>query len=296
MVMHLSPDFPSNLDHILDRASPFKAVQASDGEPIRHGHIYVPPPDRHLIVEDGRMRVQQGPRENRHRPAIDPLFRSAARVYGARVTGVVVSGFLDDGAAGLLAVRARGGYGIVQDPDEAGARQMPEGALKYAGADKVLPVADIGPDIVSHVKSCEGGSMKESDARKSVQESVYANLHSSTPHDGEGLPSAFSCPECGGVLWELKDGNMVRFRCRVGHAYTINNLQEDQADAIEVALWAAMRALEEKAALETRVAGSMTDDRTIVRLKEQADADRDHAETIRKMLFQHEEEEAKSAD
>ena len=138
--------------------------------------------------------------------------------------------------------------------------------------------------------------MNKKDADKSLQESVYANLHASTPHDGEGVPSAFSCPECGGVLWELKDGNMVRFRCRVGHAYSANNLREEQADAIETALWAAMRALEEKAALEARVSRSMVDNRTITRLKEQAETDRDHADTIRKMLFQHEEEEAKSAD
>jgi two-component system, chemotaxis family, protein-glutamate methylesterase/glutaminase len=296
MVMHLSPDFPSNLDHILDRASPLKAVQARDGEPIRHGHIYVPPPDRHLTLVEGRVRVQRGPRENRHRPAIDPLFRSAARAYGPRVTGVVVSGYLDDGAAGLLAVRARGGYGIVQDPDEATSRQMPDSALRYGGADKVLPVSEIGPDIVSHVKSCKGGSMKESDARKSIKESEFANLLSASPNDGEGVPSPFSCPECGGVLWELKDGKMVRFRCRVGHAYTMNNLQEEQGDAIETALWAAMRALEEKAALETRLSRSMSDVRMSTRLNEQAEADRNHAETIRKMLFRHEEEQAKSAD
>ncbi len=295
MVMHLSPDFPSTLDRILDRAGPLKAVQASDGEPIRYGHIYVAPPDRHLVLEDGRVRVQSGPRENRHRPAIDPLFRSAARVYGPRVTGVVVSGYLDDGAAGLLAVRARGGYAIVQDPDEASSRQMPESALQYSGADKVLPAAEIGPDIVGHVNSCKGGSMKESDARKSVQESVNVNLEVSTPYEGQGVPSAFSCPECGGVLWELKDGNMVRFRCRVGHAYTMNNLQEEQTDAIETALWAAMRALEEKAALETRVSDSLSDTRMISRMREQAQADRVHADTIRRMLFR-QEEQARSAD
>ena len=289
VVMHLSPEFPSNLANILGRSGPLKAVQATDGEPIRHGHIYVPTPDRHLTVENGHMRVQLGPRENRHRPAIDPLFRSAAKVYGRRVVGVIVSGQLDDGSAGLLAIRARGGYAIVQDPEDAQARQMPESALNYGGADAVLPAAQIGPALLTHVNRCIGGAMKESDARKSIQEDEFANLEVSTPDEGEGVPSAFSCPECGGVLWELKDGNRVRFRCRVGHAYSMKSLREEQADTLEATLWAAMRALEEKAALETRMLGSMTDSRIVTRLKEQAEADREHAEVLRRMLTGQEE-------
>lgn len=294
VVMHLSPDFPSNLAEILSRSGPLKAGQATDLEPIRQGHIYVAPPDRHLTLESGVMRVQRGPRENRHRPAIDPLFRSASKVYGRRVIGVIVSGQMDDGAAGLLAVRARGGYAIVQDPRDAQARQMPESALKYGGADKVLPAAQIASAIISHVNGCTGGAMKESDARKSMQEDEFTNLEVSTPDEGEGVPSAFSCPECGGVLWELKDGDMVRFRCRVGHAYTMKSLREEQADTLEATLWAAMRALEEKAALETRMSGSMTDSRIVSRLREQAQADRDHAEVLRRMLMG-QEEEVKSA-
>jgi two-component system chemotaxis response regulator CheB len=240
----------------------------------------------------------------RGRTAIDPLFRTAARNYGPRVTGVIVSGQLDDGSAGLRAVRALGGYAIVQDPQEAIAGQMPASAIRYAGADLVLPAADIGPQLVHRVNGCTGAVMKKPDVRKAVESSEMPNLHAETPNDGEGVPSPFACPECGGVLWERKEDENVHFRCRVGHAYTINNLRQEQGDAIETALWAAMRALEEKAALETRLWGSLTDDRMIERLKEQAEADRDHAETIRRMLFEQEvghdkkqtEEQSRSAD
>lgn len=286
MVLHLAPDYPSRLKDILGRVTPLKVLQAHDREPIQHGHIYVAPPDQHLTIERDHMRVQRGPRENRHRPAIDPLFRTAARVYGARVTGIIMSGYLDDGAAGLLAVRSRGGYAIVQDPDDATASQMPESALRYAGADLILPAAEIGSALVARVNRCvEEEKMDESDARKSTQESAFANLHTTTPEDGEGKPSPFACPECHGVLWELKEGKMVRFRCRVGHAYSMENLHEEQSEAVESALWAAMRALEEKAALETRLSTSMSDRKISSRFKEQAEADQVHAETIRRLLL-----------
>ncbi len=306
MVLHLAPEFESNLPAIINRSTQLTALAPADRTRIEHGRIYVAPPDRHLTIEDGVVRVQRGPRENRHRPAIDPLFRTAARNYGARVTGVVLSGYLDDGAAGLRAVRALGGYAIVQKPDDAAAGQMPESAINYAGADMVLPASEIGPQLVHRVNGCIGGAMKkigvrESEASKSVESSEMPNLYAETPHDGDGVPSPFACPECGGVLWERKEGENIHFRCRVGHAYSISNLRQEQGEAIETALWAAMRALEEKAALQTRISRSMTDTRMTARLREQAQADRDHAETIRRMLFEtgvgeREQKESKSAD
>lgn len=294
VVIHRAPDPHSTLSKILDRAGPLRAAPAGDREPIRHGHVYVAPPDRHLTLEKGMVRVQPGPRENRHRPAIDPLFRTAARVYGDRVIAVLVSGFMDDGAAGLLAVRASGGFAIVQDPEEATARQMPDSALKYAGADRVLAAAEIGPEIVTYFSRRARGGMTKPKAKKSKRESVFANLHAATPDESVGKPSTFSCPECGGVLWELKDDKLVRFRCRVGHAYTINNLGEEQDRAVEASLWAAMRALEEKAALEKRLSESMTDPKMGSRFKERAQTDSEHAETIRKVLFG--KEKGKSED
>ncbi len=306
MVMHLAPEVKSNLPAIISRSSRFSALAPADRTRIEHGRIYVAPPDRHLTIEDGVVRVLRGPRENRHRPAIDPLFRTAARNYGNRVTAVILSGYLDDGAAGLRAVRALGGYAIVQQPDDATAGQMPESAINYAGADLVLPASEIGPQLVHRVNGCIGGAMKKpgirkSEASKAVEHSDMPNLYAETPHDGDGVPSPFACPECGGVLWERKEGENVHFRCRVGHAYSISNLRQEQGEAIEAALWAAMRALEEKAALQTRISRSMTDARMNARLREQAQTDRDHAETIRRMLFENgagerEQKESKSAD
>lgn len=293
MVLHVPADTPSMLPEILNRSGPLPARHPQDREPIRPGHIYVAPSDRHLTIEDGVVRVMRGPRENRHRPAIDPLFRTAARAGGKNVIGVILSGHADDGAAGLRAVRARGGIAMVQDPSDAAAREMPESALKYGGADYVLPVAELGPKLVN--LACGRGAMIEGEDRNEDARNVEGDLWTSAPSEGRGTPSVFACPECNGVLWEFKDGEFVRFRCRVGHAYTMANLAEEQVCETEEALWAAMRALEEKAALATRMAESITNNKARQRFLEQAGADRDRAAAIRKMLFA-DDKEASSAD
>jgi two-component system, chemotaxis family, protein-glutamate methylesterase/glutaminase len=291
MVLHVSPDFPSMMPKILDRAGPLPAKHAQDGEPVRPGQIFVAPPDRHLTVQDGIVRVTRGPRENRHRPAIDTLFRSAARAYDSRVIGVLLSGHMDDGAAGLSAIRARGGLSVVQDPEDALVGQMPRSALQYGGADYVLPIAEIGPQLSALVDHSGSTDMNEEKTKSnSSKNEVFENLTVSRPHEGHGTPSPFSCPECGGVLWELNEGELARFRCRVGHAYTMTTLADEQTDAVEEALWAAMRALEEKAALATRLSESSVDARAAIRLREQAQDDRDYAETLRKVLFRDDKE------
>jgi len=225
----------------------------------------------------------RGPRENRHRPAIDPLFRTAARVADSRVIGVVLSGHLDDGAAGLYAIRRRGGVALVQDPAEATARTMPESALNYSGADFVLPASALGPKIVELV--CRRGIMKETGSSPESVRTGNENLRVSAPEEGSGTPSVFACPECHGVLWELKEDELVRFRCRVGHAFTSAHLAEEQRHHVEASLWAAERALEEKAALATRISEAMSDARTKQRFADQAEADRKHADVIKEMLF-----------
>lgn len=286
VVMHVPRDTPSALDDILGRCGSLPASHPSDGDPILTGHVYVASPDHHLILDPGVIRVQRGPRENRHRPAIDPLFRTAGRSYGTRVIGVVLSGLLDDGSAGLHAIRALGGTAIVQDPDGAIARQMPEAALRYGGADYVLPAEKIGPKIVELVESRPGGTMPEDHTHALSEESDEANLRVANASEGVGTPSVFACPECHGVLWELKEGTLVRFRCRVGHAYTIASLHQEQGYTIEAALWAALRALEEKSALSRRLSESMADGRMADRFKEQAQDERCHAEIIRRILLQ----------
>jgi len=290
-VLHIPVDYPSVLPKILSRAGSLPAEHPIDGEPVRHGRVYVAPPDRHLMLEDGVVRVKRGPRENRHRPAIDPLFRTAARVFGPRVIGVIMSGQMDDGAAGLHVIRSRGGIAIVQDPGDSASRDMPQSALEYGNVDYVLPASEIGPLLVKLVNKCAGDTMVERKKNgHKAEDNVEQNRTASTPEDGVGKPSTFSCPECHGVLWEVKEGNLVRFRCRVGHAFTMASLVEEQDQSVENAFWAAMRALDEKAALNKRLADSSSDARMAARLREQAEDDHANATLIRNLLFAEEKE------
>jgi len=327
IVIHMMPDFPSLLEEHLSAHSRLPITQAVDEEPIRRGHIYIARPDYHLTVEAGRMRVLRGPRENRHRPAIDPLFRTAARVYGPRVIGIILSGNHDDGSVGLYAVKQRSGLAIVQDPAEAGWSEMPRGALSYATPHYVLKARDIASNLIdlvqidqneivmpnrksqkadagsagkSQSRSGKGGRIRaatKKEARNNGRAAGHAesvveggehdeNLKVAYFDEGEGNPSVFACPECHGVLWELRDGDLVRFRCRVGHSYGTESLANELSGASEAALWAAMRALEEKAAMHRRIADSLSTDRkSSSRLRDQSIADDANARIIRNMIF-----------
>jgi two-component system chemotaxis response regulator CheB len=292
VVVHIPSDASSYLPNMLTRAGNLRAAHPADREPIRSAQIYVAPPDHHLTIEDGEIHARRGPRENRHRPAIDPLFRTAARAYGPDLIAVILSGNLDDGSAGLLAVKSCGGTAIVQDPSDARAAEMPKRALEYAGADYVLPVRQIGPKIVEllgrrsiPVKKKTAHNKAKKNGNSSDPE-VTEHEHDFVSEQGNGKPSVFACPECHGVLWEKKQGNLARFRCRVGHSYTADALKGELGDATERALWAAMRALEEKAAMSRRVMGNAKGPRGYVeRLKEQAEGDSQNAELLRKMIF-----------
>ena len=291
VVIHIPADSSSVLHKILSEAGWLEAHQPADGERIEGGKIYVAPPDRHLTIEGSRVRVLRGPRENRHRPAIDPLFRTAARYYGPRVVGVLLSGRLDDGSAGLLAVKGRGGVTIVQDPREAASAEMPENAVRYAKPNFILATGAIGPKLLSliNVESepeimANKNKIKQSSANSGENE--FENLNVAYPDEGEGTPSVFACPECHGVLWELKDHDLFRFRCRVGHSYTMDSLSNEFSETTEAALWAAMRALEEKAAMNRRTAESSRVSKSISgRLLDQAESDDANAKLIREMIF-----------
>jgi two-component system, chemotaxis family, protein-glutamate methylesterase/glutaminase len=292
IVVHMSPDVPSFLDENLSRFSRLPVIQATDNEPIRRGHVYVARPDYQFTVERGRMRVQRGPRENRHRPAIDPLFRSAAREYGPRVIGVILSGRLDDGSMGLYAVKQRGGIAVVQDPDEATAHEMPSHALAYATPHYVLRASDIGSNLINLVQIDQDEILmptKKSRTKnngRSQADPPDENLKVAYFDEGEGTPSVFACPECHGVLWELKEGDLVRFRCRVGHSFGPESLAQEFSEASEAALWAAMRALEEKAAMQRRIADGLSADRkSATRLRDQSTADDTNARIIREIIF-----------
>lgn len=256
VVLHVPPRSDSALARILDRTGPLPATVAENGEPPRPGHIYVAPPDRHLMLERAQLRLFYGPRENGHRPAVDALFRSAALHYGPRVVGLVLSGALDDGAVGLAALAARGGLAVVQDPAEALQPSMPLAAIEAAHPDHVVSVTTM-PALLE--KLCREEIDPEAGAAPSLvleMETAMALVHQVPLPDKEhpGEPSGYSCPDCGGGLFGIEEAGVIRFRCRVGHAWSPDSLVAEQALAMENALWKALRVLDEKAELCRKLA------------------------------------------
>lgn len=256
IVLHIPAESPSYLPQILSRAGNLHASHARDQERFEKSRIYVAPPDHHLLLERGYMRVVRGPKENRHRPAIDPLFRSAARAYGARVVGVVLSGMLDDGTAGMIEIKRRGGVAIVQNPTEALYASMPQSVIEHTNTDYCLPLDEMGPLLVSlaHQPATEEEPEPATEAlEKEVRVAeMETNVFNEQAQVGE--PSVFSCPECGGVLWEIKNGDFVRFRCRVGHAFSAESVLAEQTETVDKALWNALKTLDEKVDLSRRLA------------------------------------------
>jgi two-component system chemotaxis response regulator CheB len=259
VVLHVPPTGTSVLPRILARAGPLPAGHAVDGSRPEHGRIYVAPPDCHLLLEAELIRVVRGPRENGHRPAADPLLRTAARAYGARACGIVLSGSLDDGTAGLRTVKICGGATLVQDPQDALYPAMPRSAIKIVGPDHILDAEALGAAIAALAR---GDSVPSSLPRRraAAAQSGAPAIRPETDEDAQpGRRAAFSCPDCGGALWETDEGGLLHFRCRVGHAYSENGLLHGQAETIEAALWTALRALEERTALNRRLAGRLRD-------------------------------------
>lgn len=214
-----------------------------------------------MLIDGNSIRISHGPKENRHRPAVDPLFRSAALNYGPRVVGVVLTGALDDGTAGLLAIKRRSGLTIVQNPEEAFASGMPRSAVQHVKVDYMVSLAAIGPLLTNLVyeQAYEGEIQhvaplnEENSAMEGEVKMAEMNADLQDLHQHVGTPSVFSCPECGGVLWEVQDGDLLRFRCRVGHAYSSESALAEQSKAVEQALWVALKALSEKATLLQRM-------------------------------------------
>jgi two-component system, chemotaxis family, protein-glutamate methylesterase/glutaminase len=244
IVLHLAPTSPSALAQILNRAGSLPCRSAVDGEDLRTGEILVAPPDRHLVVEDGVVRLTVGPRENGHRPAVDVLFRSAAQARDGRCIGVVLSGTRDDGAAGLAVIKAAGGATVVQDPKEALYGGMPRSALAHVAPDAVVPSTHIAQTVVAIVNGHDlppaGGPAETSGA---------------APLDPN--PFVTVCPECGGVLTERTQAGVLQWECRVGHRYSAASLIDAQAEDVEAAMWAAIRILEDRQMLLERLARHM---------------------------------------
>jgi two-component system chemotaxis response regulator CheB len=240
VVVHFPPEGESALDRILGRASVLPTLRPADGERMVAGRVYVAPPDRHLVVADGVMRVTRGPRENALRPAVDPLFRTAAQAYGRHAIAVVLSGTGSDGSAGAAEIKERGGRVLVQDPAEALHPSMPSRTIDRVDPDAVLGAADLATFAASLTDDLPG-----------VAEPAVVSPSDPTE---SGEASGFTCPECGGALWEHGRGGTTRFVCRVGHAYTPEALMARYDSNLEDVLWSSIRALEEQASLSERLA------------------------------------------
>jgi len=257
VVWHMSPGMKSVLPEVLARAGPLPVSSPSDGDPIASGRIYVAPNDHHMLLERGYIRIAKGPKENRFRPALDPLFRSAAYVYGARVIGVVLSGALDDGTSGLWTVKLRGGTAIVQEPADAGVRGMPLSALGNVEVDHRETAGGIGGLLGRLVREDAAAERQLAEADRARLE---REVHIAEEHDALeenimrfGELSPFTCPECHGVLTALREGAIERYRCHTGHAFSRDALLVDTAEQLEARLWDAVRALDEMVLLLNRM-------------------------------------------
>ena len=267
VVIHLRPDASSRLPEILARVGVLPVVAARNGMDLQPGVVHVCVPDMHMLIEadeddQGRVRLVRGPRENRTRPAVDPLFRSAALAFGPRVIAVVLSGALDDGTAGLWAVKDRGGIAVVQEPDDAAVPSMPSSALAEVAVDHVAPAHELGPLLARLVRQPVPAQPPPArQAADELEREVGISAIDEASHarpERYGQPSRFTCPDCGGVLWELGVEGPLRFRCEVGHAHSPATLAETQTEAAEAAMWSALRALEDKAELARRRSAAAT--------------------------------------
>jgi two-component system chemotaxis response regulator CheB len=293
IVQHLSPQSPDILADIIARASTLPTVSPNDWDQIQGGHVYVARPDRHLLLEpSGHTRVTRGPKENRFRPAVDPLFRSAARSFGPRVVGVVLTGGLDDGTAGLLAIKQRGGVAVVQDPTDALVASMPLSALRHVKVDYCMPLVEIAPLLVrlaSEPAGEEGACPVSDDLDIEVKIAREGKaLDVGVMRLGE--PSAFTCPECHGALLQLKQGGMMRFRCHTGHAYSAGSLLAELTESVEDTLWTAVRSIQESAMLMRHLAEHLSngDAALAEQFLQKADEAQKRSEVVRQAVMNHE--------
>lgn len=289
IVVHMPPLGESRLPQLLRRVTTLPVVAATPEAPLEIGCVYVAAPDRHLLVQRGHIELSRGPRENHTRPAVDPLFRSAARAYGERVIGVILSGTLYDGSAGLMAIKAYGGYAIVQDPGEAAMSSMPEHALASAAVDDVLRADQIAPRLVALVTvplSPKEDAMRDEGVR--TQETIRDDFTAQSRDQRPDQITMFTCPDCGGVLWQEGVGTSLHFRCHVGHAYAPELLLALKSEGMEGALWACVRLLKEKATLGHQLAARQSvanrNGEQATRLEERARTDEQYVEILTRLL------------
>ena len=272
--LHTHAGTESKLADLLTRRGPLPARLAIHGEPIVPGRIYVAPPDNHLLLRPGHVQVVRGPKENGFRPAVDPLFRTASIAYGPRVIGVVLTGNLDCGTAGLLSIKARGGLALVQDPREAAVPEMPRSALDHVAIDHVAPLAELSALVSKLVVAPVGPGPKQ-----------VATEISELEGDKLGPAADIVCPICQGKLTETVVGGYSSFRCHVGHSFSLESVAAEQAEEVERALWASVRVLEESARLAGRLSTNTPSGELRRRFAEKAETQLHQAEVIRRLLL-----------
>lgn len=293
VVWHMPPDGQGLLSNVFNRAHTLHAADAVDGEPIALGRIYVAPPDHHLLVEPGCVRVTKGPKEHRFRPAVDPLFRSAAVAYGPRVVGVVLSGALDDGSAGLWAIKQHGGTAVVQDPLDAEVPSMPHNAMRTVAVDYAVPSADLAALLVhlsqESVPAPPEITMDDDKTRIEIRIAAAENaLEAGVMRLGS--PTLYTCPDCHGVLLALRDGEQVRFRCHTGHAFSVDSLLAAVTATTEDQLWSAVRSLDENILLLNHLSDHLAEAQhpsLAAIYYQQANATKAQSQLVRQALAQH---------
>ncbi|MGI4832151.1 MAG: chemotaxis protein CheB [Janthinobacterium lividum] len=296
VVWHMSPDVTGILPQVLNRQKTLLASNAVDNEPILSNRIYVAPPDKHLLLEKGVVRITRGPKENRFRPAVDPLFRSAAYIYGSRVIGIVLSGALDDGTAGLWTIKSRGGLAIVQEPADAEFPSMPENALAAVDVDYRVSIAEMAPLLVKLTAQTvpESNEIAMEEQKKTITELRIAAQQQVLAHDRPAFNqfTPFACPECHGVLSAIQDGGIIRYRCHTGHAYSADSLLTSITEQIEDTLWDAIRGVEESIMLLNNLGDHYAEKNqpklAAMYFKKAQEAE-SRAEIVRQTVFSHEQ-------
>ena len=259
VVQHLAADRKSELPKLLEDISDLPVTHPIDAAIFEMGHIYVAPPDHHLLLKADTVRVLRGPQENRFRPSIDALFRSAARAHGSRVIGVVLTGYLDDGTVGLQAIKKRGGITVVQDPAEAEYPSMPKSALRYVKVDHSVPIAEAGA-LLARLVATPPGAQEDYPTTPEIEiESKIAEQLMDTKEFLENVKeigdlTPYTCPDCHGAIWQLGDDEPLKLRCHVGHSFTGEVFSKEQSQSVENALWSAVRVMEEKVTFSRQLA------------------------------------------